>query len=95
MRVAVTPRVFNTRKNQWEDGPAVFHDVTAWGRLGENCAEYLAKGMLIVAEGRWESRSWEDKDGVIQETVYLVADSLGPSMKWQGARLVPREDRSS
>lgn len=93
LRVAVTPRVKDAKSGQWKDGPAQFFDVTAWGQLAENCVQYLAKGHRIVADGQWESRSWEDTEGVIQERVGLVARDLGPSMLFHGAQLVKAERR--
>lgn len=91
LRVAVSERVRNERTGQWEDAPTVFYDVQCWGQLAENVCEYLAKGYRIVAEGRWSSNTWEDKEGNIQERVYLRARDLGPSMIFQGATVHPRE----
>jgi len=40
-----------------------WHDVVAWGGLGETCGEYLEKGRQIYVEGSLQTRSWEDRDG--------------------------------
>lgn len=40
-----------------------WHDVVAWGRLGEVCNEYLSKGSQVYFEGSLQTRSWEDNDG--------------------------------
>ena len=53
MRVAV-----NTGKDE-----AAFIDVEAWGRSGENCAEYLSKGMQVGITGSIKQDNWNDKDG--------------------------------
>lgn len=37
--------------------------VTAWGRLGEVCSQFLSKGRRVYVEGRLSSRSWEGADG--------------------------------
>jgi single-strand DNA-binding protein len=37
--------------------------VTAWGRLGEVCNQYLRKGSKTYIEGRLSSRTWEGPDG--------------------------------
>ena len=37
--------------------------VTAWGRLGEVCSQYLHKGSKAYVEGRLSTRSWEGADG--------------------------------
>ncbi len=38
-------------------------NVVAWGRLAEQCNQFLIKGRLIYAEGRLRTRSWETQDG--------------------------------
>lgn len=40
-----------------------WHDVVAWGRLGEICEEYLSKGSQVYFEGKLQTREWEDRDG--------------------------------
>lgn len=41
-----------------------FHDIVAWNKLAEICAQILAKGMLVYIEGELRSRTWEDENGV-------------------------------
>ena len=38
-------------------------NVSAWGKLGETCNQYLAKGRQVYVEGRLSSRSYEARDG--------------------------------
>lgn len=92
-RVAVQDRVYNEHTKAWEDSPAKFFTVTCWPPLAERVAEFLQRGQRIVAEGRWESQSWEDKEGNVQERVAFVAADLGPSLKWAGARVIKAERR--
>jgi single-strand DNA-binding protein len=40
-----------------------WHNVVAWGRLGEVCNEYLSKGSQVYFEGKLQTRSWDDDDG--------------------------------
>lgn len=74
LRVAV-----NTRRKSsggdWEDKPNFF-DVTVWGKHGENCAQYLAKGRPVAVDGRLEWREWEAKEGGKRQAVEIVADSV-------------------
>ena len=42
-----------------------WHRIVAWGKLGEICGEYLAKGRQVYIEGRIQTRQWEDKDDEI------------------------------
>ncbi|MDY6905246.1 MAG: single-stranded DNA-binding protein [Thermodesulfobacteriota bacterium] len=52
-----------------------WHRIVAFGRLGEICGEYLAKGKLVYVEGRLQTRSWE-KDGVTRYTTEIVASGM-------------------
>ncbi len=52
-----------------------WHRVVAFGRLGEICGEYLAKGRQVYIEGRLQTRSWE-KDGVTRYTTEIVANNM-------------------
>ena len=37
--------------------------VVAWGRLAEQCNQFLTKGRLVYIEGRLRMRTWEGQDG--------------------------------
>lgn len=95
LRVASSERVQDAKTGQWQDGPTTFFDVQCWGRLAENVVGYLERGARIVAEGRWVSNTWEDKDGNVQERIVLRARDLGPSMAFRGARLEPKSNGGS
>ena len=92
--VAYSERVRDDKTGEWKDGPVAFYEVQAWGPLAENCCEYLRKGDRIVAEGRWTSQTWTDKDGHEQEKIVLTARDLGPSMMFRGARPEPRKGQA-
>ncbi|OFZ63066.1 MAG: hypothetical protein A2577_15310 [Bdellovibrionales bacterium RIFOXYD1_FULL_36_51] len=34
-----------------------------WGKLGELCNQYLAKGRQVFVEGKIQTRSWDDQSG--------------------------------
>ena len=53
-----------------------WHRIVAFGRLGEICGEYLAKGSLVYIEGRIQTRQWEDKDGNKRFTTEIVAREM-------------------
>ncbi len=50
-----------------------WHRIVAWRRLGEICGEYLQKGRQVYIEGRLQTRSWEDKEGVKRYTTEILA----------------------
>lgn len=53
-----------------------FIPVVAWRQLGENCAQYLAKGKLAAVDGRLQLRRYEDKDGSKRTAAEVVADNV-------------------
>lgn len=72
-----------------------WHRIVAWGRIGESCAKYLAKGRQVYVEGRIQTREWEDKEGVKRRTTEINAQSvvfLGGKSDGQPASDPPPED---
>jgi len=53
---------------QWKDQDGntqdrtEWHNVVAWRRLAEVCAEYLKKGSKVYLEGSLNTSSWEDEN---------------------------------
>lgn len=70
-----------TNKDGEKTDRTEWHRVVAWKRLGEICGEYLHKGSQVYIEGKLQTRSWEDRDGVKRYTTEIVAQAmqmLGP-----------------
>jgi single-strand DNA-binding protein len=78
------------RQGEWEEQTSFFN-VTAWGDLGENCAASLIKGTRVVVTGRLEQRSWETQEGEKRTVVEVVADEIGPSLRWATAEIERNE----
>jgi single-strand DNA-binding protein len=53
-----------------------WHRVVVWGKLAEICGKYLAKGRQAFVEGRLQTRSWEDQQGVKKYTTEIVANNV-------------------
>ena len=64
---------------------ASFFTVVVWRDQAEHAAESLAKGSRVVVVGRLQQRSWTAEDGSARSTVEVVADELGPSLRWATA----------
>lgn len=77
---------------EWKEESSYF-DVTAWGTLGENIASSLTKGTRVVVSGRLQQRRYETKEGEKRSAVEIVADEVGPSLRWATAT-VERTQRS-
>lgn len=76
---------------EWQEQTSFFN-VVAWGQLGENAAASLGKGARTMVTGRLEQRSYETQDGDKRSVVEVVADEIGPSLRWATAQ-VERTDR--
>ena len=71
---------------EWQEKVSFFN-VTAWDSLGENAAASLTKGTRIMVTGRLEQREYETKEGEKRNVVEIVADELGPSLRWARAEV--------
>lgn len=40
-----------------------WHNIVAWGKVGEIAAEYLTKGQEVALEGKLTHRSYENQEG--------------------------------
>jgi single-strand DNA-binding protein len=90
--LAVNRRWQNRQTNEWEEAVSFFN-VVCWRELAENCAESLHKGTRVLVQGRLEQRSWESQDGDKKSVVEIVADEVGPSLRWASAQVQRNERR--
>jgi len=94
MRLAWNRKAKNDTTGQWEDVETGFFSVTAWRSLAENAAESLTRGMRVIVVGRLQQRSWETPEGDKRSVVEIVADEIGPSLRWATARVEKRSGGS-
>jgi single-strand DNA-binding protein len=62
-----------------------FFTVIVWRDQAEHAAQSLSKGSRIVVMGRLQQRSWTAEDGSARSVVEVVAEELGPSLRWATA----------
>lgn len=53
-----------------------WHRITVFGRMAENCGNYLAKGSLVYVEGSLTTRKWQDQNGQDRFTTEIKAKSV-------------------
>ncbi len=53
-----------------------FHNIVAWRKLAEIITQYLRKGSRIYLEGRLQTRSWEDQNGIKKYRTEIIADNM-------------------
>jgi single-strand DNA-binding protein len=81
------------QNGEWVEQTSFFN-IVAWAQLAENVSESLSKGSRVIVNGRLEQRSWETQDGEKRSVIEIVADEVGPSLRWATAK-IERNERSS
>jgi single-strand DNA-binding protein len=71
---------------EWQEKVSFFN-IVAWDSLGENAAASLHKGNRIIVTGRLEQRDYETREGEKRTVVEIVADEIGPSLRWARAEI--------
>jgi single-strand DNA-binding protein len=84
--VAVNNRKRNAA-GEWEDGEATFYRVAVFREYGEHVAESLTKGSQVLVVGRLATRTWEGQDGNSRQSLDVIADEIGPTLRWSIAKL--------
>jgi single-strand DNA-binding protein len=64
---------------------ASFFTVIVWRDQAEHATQSLAKGSRVVVVGRLQQRTWTAEDGSARSVVEVVAEELGPSLRWATA----------
>ncbi|MFA5316185.1 MAG: single-stranded DNA-binding protein [Dehalococcoidales bacterium] len=73
-RVA-TNRSYSTPDGERKEETEWF-TVVAWGKLAEQCNQFLAKGKLVYAEGRLHTRNWDGQDGQKHYRTEVIANRV-------------------
>src|SRR5579872_6555482 len=90
--VAVNRRWQNRQTGDWEEAVSFFN-IVCWREMAENAAESLARGSRVIVTGRLEQRSWETAEGDKRSKIEVVADEIGPSLRWATAQVTKNERR--
>lgn len=51
-------------------------NISAFGKLGEICSQYLVKGSQVFVQGKMKTDRYEDKAGVIKYITRINADTV-------------------
>lgn len=66
-----------TDRNGEKQERTEWHNITAWGKLGEICGQYLRKGKLVYIEGSIRTDSWDDKEtGQKKYRTEIIANTM-------------------
>jgi single-strand DNA-binding protein len=90
-----TNRVYKDKEGNRQE-QTEFHNIVAFGRQGELCAQYLRKGSSALIDGRIQTRSWE-QNGEKKYRTEIVADNVqfGDRKQGDGGSYQPKESGSA
>lgn len=63
-------------KNGQKEEKTEWHNIVLWSHLAELAGKYLAKGRQVYIEGRLQTRSWDDKNGVKRYRTEIVGNMM-------------------
>ena len=66
-------RPFTTKDGQQQTD---FFNIVVWGKIAENCANYLAKGRLAAIKGQIQNRSYDTQAGEKRYVTEIIADTV-------------------
>ena len=95
-------RVSLAMNRRWRDKADQIHEDTDWISVvlwnSENLAEFLTRGRQVYVEGRLQTRSYEDREGVKRYVTEVVAQNvvlLGGGENGNGATERPKSRQSA
>jgi single-strand DNA-binding protein len=92
LRVAAT-RNYSTREGERKEETEWF-SVSAWGKLAEQCSQFLQKGRRVYVEGRLRTRSWDTPEGEKRYRTEVVAEQVLFIDRAGGSGEFPDRDRA-
>ena len=69
-------------RGEWVDGSTTFWDVVCFGPQAEHAIASLTKAARVIMLGIFRTRAWTDSDGGERTRLEVLADEIGPSLRW-------------
>ncbi|MBZ9578344.1 single-stranded DNA-binding protein [Patescibacteria group bacterium] len=85
-----TNRIWTDQKTGQRQEKTEYHNIVLWQRLAEIANQFLAKGSLVLIEGRIQTRSWQDSSGNKRFRSEVVAERMQLGPKAAG-KIIPGE----
>ncbi len=76
VRLATTERGYTLSNGTQVPERTEWHNIIFWRKLAETVEKYVKKGNLIYVQGKIQSRSYEDKQGITRYVTEIWADQL-------------------
>lgn len=80
--IATSRKVNGETQTEW-------HNIVAFGKVAEICAQYLKKGSSVYIEGRLRTRDWV-KDGQKHYTTEILCDMVQMLGGWTDGNKTPQ-----
>jgi len=84
------------KKNKEGQETTCFVEITTWGTLAENCAQYLKKGSLALVDGELTYETWDGQDGSKRSKLKVTAWNIqflsGVERQEEPATVAPDDD---
>ncbi|MEM9468399.1 MAG: single-stranded DNA-binding protein [Actinomycetota bacterium] len=93
MAVARCTIAFSKRGRDGADERTSFFDVVCFREMAENLAESCTKGSRVIVTGEMQQNSWENDQGEKRSKIEILADDIGPSLRWASAEVQRNERR--
>jgi single-strand DNA-binding protein len=77
LRVGITPRIRDKDTGEWRDGQASYFSVSCWERLAHHVRASMHKGDPVLVKGKFQTRTYEDKEGNTKTETRITADTVG------------------
>ena len=67
---------FSLASDQYGDKPAMFIDVTCWGKMSETVVAHLGKGSMVAVTGSLAFSTWTDAQGQPHKSFSINASNV-------------------
>ena len=76
VRLATTERGYTLSNGTQVPDRTEWHSVIFWRKLGETVEKYVHKGDKLYVEGKIQSRTYDDRQGVRHQVVEIMAENM-------------------
>jgi single-strand DNA-binding protein len=73
---------FGGRDGQEMQEETSFFNIICWGDMADHVSQSVTKGSRIMVMGRLRQRTWETDNGEKRNQFEIIADEIGPSLRW-------------
>ncbi len=76
VRLATTDRGYTMRDGTRVPERAEWHSLIFWDKLAETVEKYVHKGDKLFVEGKIQTRSYDDKQGIHRQLVEILVNNM-------------------